>query len=201
MASPVHNVEAMGCRVSNAASWPSHRDGATITRLTVNLRLIDGVRSQWRMDGRRTLDAALHSWNATGIPLRLTRASNRETAQVEVVVLPRLPLDPREAGNAYRAGVTQLVHDATGGITSARVLIAEETPRGEPYSVSDQFATLLHELGHALGLPHVETPTALMASQSTATSLTPADIRLAREQYRVRPCPRADASVTAARER
>ncbi len=163
------------------AVWRPFDDERRIVR--VSLAVFEGASDGWRYDGVTRLDAALASWNKAGLPVRLARSPRSSRPEVEVIVLRRLPVDANDPDNAYRAGVTNVRHDARGEIASAQVLIAEETPRGERYSTADQDATLLHELGHALGLAHLDDPNALMSPRSSAVSLTPADLAMARAGY------------------
>jgi hypothetical protein len=180
-----------------ALFWAAGARG-TVRRLPVLLELLPEVSASWRLDGRLRLDEALAPWNRTGLPVRLARAEPGDSASILVTVVRRLPLDPADGALAYRAGVTHLRYDASGAIGSARVVVAEETPRGEPYSIRDQVATLMHELGHALGVPHSDHPFALMSARTVAGSLTEHDVALARAVYGRRGCVGAPA-VTASR--
>jgi predicted Zn-dependent protease len=51
------------------------------------------------------------------------------------------------------------------------------------YRVPVQERTLLHELGHALGLPHATGPNSLMSERPSGSTLTGTDIALARGHY------------------
>lgn len=197
---PVLGVAPM-CTVSSSPYWEAPKGGKART-LAVRLSVLSEASASWRVDGRARLDAAIAAWNRAGVPVRLVRMSSadpEDSVDIRVVVLRRLPLDPIDRSSAYRAGVTHLRYDAAGAIGDAQVLIAEETPRGEPYSVSDQAATLLHEIGHALGVPHSDRPFALMSPHAHAVSLTPHDVALARAVYGRRNCA-PEAALTASRD-
>ena len=186
------------CALGSSLTWVSPRPLAT-RQLRVRLEVLDEVNDAWRYEGGHRLDQALAAWNEIGIPVRMLRAAKGDSATVRVVVMRRLPLDRNDPIAAYRAGVTHLTFDAAGAIVGAQILVAEQTPRGESYSSADQVATLLHELGHALGLPHSTNPYAVMSSRTVVSSITATDVSLARSVYAGHAC-RPGAAVTAARD-
>ncbi|MGQ0648123.1 MAG: hypothetical protein ACT4P7_11165 [Gemmatimonadaceae bacterium] len=147
------------------------------------LELPSRVGSGWKLDRETRLTRALGTWNQLRLPVRFAPAASYIAADVVVTVIPRLPLDTVTAVSANRAGVTHLVYGAQGDIVRARVFIAESTPAGYPYSVPDQMATLLHELGHSIGLPHAVDPLALMSAQPVVEEPTPSDAVFARSWY------------------
>lgn len=182
---------ASACTSTRPASVTWAVDRGERRTVRVGLAVLDDASHAWRDAGRARLEGALATWNAAGLPIRLARTADVSDAEVQVVVMRRLPVDPDDPNNAYRAGVTHLKHVAGGEIASAQVLIAEETPRGARYSSVDQEATLLHELGHALGLGHLDDSRALMSPRSTAVRLTAADVAMARSGYASVGCGRA----------
>lgn len=175
---PTPSRLAAAC-VSQRPGWALPSTGPRV--LTVALAVSDQSRDGWHIYGSQRLRSAVASWNAQVLPLRLRVTPSLGTADIRVSVLETLPPDTASTATlrAYRAGVTRLDVDPSGALRRAHVGIAERSPLGARYTVDEQVATLLHELGHAIGLPHAEEPLALMSSQPIVAALTPADARLA----------------------
>ena len=131
----------------------------------------------------RRLRFALDEWNSIHLPIRLTVATSARAADIIVDVVPALP-NVDGSSVQHQAGITNVTHAASGSILAARILIAAATPAGQRFPVVEQQANLLHELGHALGLPHLTATGAVMSpARRGAHQLTGADIVLARTHY------------------
>ena len=137
----------------------------------------------WRPYGARRLRLALDEWNSIRLPVQFITAKSARESDIIVDIVPSLPtIDGSSVQN--QAGITNVTYEASGRILSARILIAAATPTGRRYPVVEQQANLLHELGHALGLPHVAQNGAVMSNTRRDTyELTGADIMLARGHY------------------
>ena len=180
------------CEPGAAVRWAAeHRGAATRRPVRVWLDVNEGVTDGWELRGSARLRDAIGYWNQLSLPVTLVMAESPRSADVTVYVIPSFPRDNRLGVNEYRAGLTTLTYDDYGRITRARVFIAETTPYGIRYAPVDQQATLVHELGHALGLPHLANPFALMSSHPRVSMLTAADVALAHSVYRGTSCPRA----------
>ena len=137
--------------------------------------------------GDPLLDAAMRraidDWNALfrdALGLPAFAAGSREAAQV------RVQLERPTADGPM--GVTQL-RAGDGGVIEppVDVTLAEPTARGQTSRETLLYQVLAHELGHALGLPHVGDPRSLMCCEHGAVDLTDPAVRAAYVQARRQP--------------
>jgi hypothetical protein len=77
---------------------------------------------------------------------------------------------------ADRAGATDVTWDKGGHIHRVTVYLGTRSPAtGQPFGPDARLAIVLHELGHALGLPHSAHPEDVMYPVATAIALTDRD--------------------------
>ncbi|MBC7897504.1 MAG: hypothetical protein H7066_18945 [Cytophagaceae bacterium] len=172
-------------------------EGSTRT-LRVWLEVPSSATPAWKFERSARLSTVLDAWNSAGAPIRLVPAKSFTTSEIVVLVVDRLPLEGNREAHIHRAGVTHLTFVEGGHIGRARTFVAEHTPRGQPYATTDQMATLMHELGHALGLPHDAGAKTLMAARPVVDNPTPRDRMHARAYYApTASCSRALSAVTA----
>lgn len=142
----------------------------------------------WSTYGRRRLRTAVDAWNYLGLPAQFALATGAREADVIVNIVDSVP--PQQQLRATnQAGLTRLTYLSEGEIDKAHVFIAIAASYGIRYKLPDQQATLLHELGHALGLPHATGPKSLMSERRFGNRLTGTDRTLARSHYRRERCP------------
>jgi len=138
--------------------------------------------------GDAALDAALRraidDWNtlardALGIAVFLADAT-REAARV------RISVEPATAGGLM--GVTYLRTDDTGAIeTPVSITVVEPTARGQTSRETLLYQVAAHELGHALGLPHVRDPRSVMCCDTGAVDFNDPVVREAYIEARRHP--------------
>lgn len=159
------------------------------------VRAEKAVRSRWRLEqggrlltfrlgdppaGRpafwRPVEAALSTWSSVdGMPFWFEPARENATADLEFEWV---------AGFATaKAGLTRRQLDDDGAIRRAVVTLARDHANG--FAISDAFLSFvaIHEIGHALGLPHSDAPGDAMYPGSRNAVLSSRDVASLRNLY------------------
>lgn len=103
--------------------------------------------------GERYVRQAFDDWTLVGIPVRFEMVSDSAHADVAVVW--------REKLEEKRVGVTQM-HGVNDFYTHGAILLATHRPNGDSLLPGQVSSTVLHEVGHLLGLGHAEDTASVM---------------------------------------
>ena len=141
-------ARASDTELSGAEGHPRERFPLTVWTQRFDDPALDGA-------VRRALD----DWNAVARATlgatAFTPVAGRAAAQITVVVAPSSP--------SGLMGQTELTTDAAGVIVlPVAITVIEPKTRGQTSRETLFYQVVAHELGHALGLPHVRDPRSLM---------------------------------------
>lgn len=141
--------------------WPA---GLAAIRVTIVPGGADGFTEEMVSDVRWALDA----WSPASVGLRWLEEPDSARADFIIRWADTLEAD--------RAGVTDVTWDRGGRIRRALLVLATRSPStGRPLPTESRRAVALHEVGHALGLPHSSRVADVMYPIATATELSDRD--------------------------
>jgi predicted Zn-dependent protease len=127
---------------------------------------------------------ALDRWENTAIGLRFETVHDTTGADVVVRWIDHFDID--------RAGQTDLTWDQAGRVRRATISLAIRTNTGAALGDAALLAVAVHEVGHAIGLPHSGDTTDVMFPATRTGTLSDRDRRTVGVLYRLPPGPVRD---------
>jgi hypothetical protein len=159
-------------RDSMLTRWPDRR--VTPLRVWVG---DGGMHEGWNAIFPSVVRNAFDEWSATGIPVHFTYVRDSASADVRVTFVSQFPQGI--------SGRTIWSRDSTWWLVGGDIELALSHPVGGVINEHQLRAIALHEVGHLLGLDHVDDPAHIMAPKVRVRSLSEADRATVRLLYSV----------------
>ncbi|MDX2194028.1 MAG: matrixin family metalloprotease [Gemmatimonadales bacterium] len=148
-------------------------------RASLTLALVPGGVKAWDPAYAALVREAAQRWNETGLGPAWRVVDDSARADVVVQWVDRFDF--------ARAGQTDLMWDNGGVVRRAYVTLALADQADHVLAREDLAAIALHELGHALGLPHSDAPSDIMFPSTSAGRLSERDRATLRLLYELPP--------------
>lgn len=142
--------------------WPE-RDGAPLRVALLESPELPG----WTGNLPGIVRRALFAWQEVFPELRFDVVNEPDAADLVVRWLERFELE--------RTGQTDLQYLPDGEIRHADIQLALQTHAGQPLRPEGMLAVAIHEVGHALGLPHSGNPRDVMYPDTRTATISPRD--------------------------
>lgn len=120
---------------------------------------------------------AFKYWENLGLELHFEFTTDTLAADMVVKWISRFPID--------RTGQTDLTWDQFGRVQRAIITLAIADGRGRTLPSTALLSVAIHEVGHALGLPHSSLATDVMFPEPRITELSPRDRHTATLLYQL----------------
>jgi len=146
---------------------------------SIRVAYVLGEAPTWASEDQEIARSAFHAWEQVGLPIHFVEVFDTTGAAIVVHWVPHFPID--------RTGQTDLTWDELGRIHHATIQLALEDSGGRPISTTGLGAVALHEVGHALGLPHSAEAADLMFPTTRRPVMTDRDLATIRLLYSLPP--------------
>ncbi len=171
-ASGTYMNQLLLARDSVLTRWPN--------RLLTPLRVWvgdGGVHEGWDTLFPTLVRDAFEEWSQSDVPIRFTYVRDSASADVRVRFVPSF--------SEGISGRTIWSRDSTWWLVGANIELALTHSGGQPMNRDQMSAIALHEVGHLLGLDHVDDASHIMAPRVRVRTLSDADRATVRLLYSV----------------